>query len=555
MARTVAVLCLAIVVLTSSDRSRLTAAAFREGDRDRPIRHVLLVSIDGMHALDFANCARGMTGANGGAPYCPARAELATRGVTYLAASTPTPSDSFPSLIAQITGGSPRSTDVFYDVSYDRALSPPAQTTPGDITGGPGLCPGTVGTPVGYDETIDIDLTKLDGGGGINPAFLPRDPRRGCVPVYPHQFLPTNTVFEVVRAAGGYTAWVDKHPAYELVNGPSGTGVDDLYTPEINSLVVPLPGVSTSLFSCDPIPDPSATDAWTSSFQNIQCYDELKVQAILNEIRGHRHDGTGHVPVPTVFGMNFQAVSVGQKLVEKTVSLTGGYEDALGTPSPSLLGEIQFVDDAIGRMVAELKRQHLFESTLIVISAKHGQSPIDPNRIQRIPADLTADVSPADLLGGASGPVVAQAIEDGVSLIWLTNPALRNMAVSTLEANENTIGAGEVFAGPSLALLFNDPSVDSRSPDIVVAPNVGVVYTGGKKKIAEHGGSAHDDFNVILLVAHPEMESDVVASPVQTTQIAPTILRALGIEPSQLQAVRHEHTRTLPGLPFLARRP
>jgi len=27
----------------------------------------------------------------------------------------------------------------------------------------------------------------------------------------------------------------DKHPAYEILNGPSGTGVQDMFTPEINS--------------------------------------------------------------------------------------------------------------------------------------------------------------------------------------------------------------------------------------------------------------------------------------------------------------------------------
>src|SRR5262249_28868398 len=161
--------------------------------------------------------------------------------------------------------------------------------------------------------------------------------------VFPHNYLKVNTVFEVIRAAGGYTAWADKHLSYELVNGPSGTGVADLYTPEINSLVVPL-----NVPGCNPVPDLTATDAWTSSFQNIQCYDKLKVQAVINQIDGKTHDGSASAPVPTLFGMNFQAVSVGQKLVEASKAITGGYVDALGTPSTALLGEIMFVDDSIG---------------------------------------------------------------------------------------------------------------------------------------------------------------------------------------------------------------
>ena len=185
------------------------------------------------------------------------------------------------------------------------ALSPPAKTTPYGITGGANLCPSVVGTAVGFDEEIDKDYTKLNGGGGIDPDYLPRDPNNGCRPVYPHNFIRVNTVFEVVKQHGGYTAWSDKHPAYDFYNGPSGTGVDDLYSPEINSTVIALPGVG----GCTSIRDPGANlTAWTDSFENIKCYDKLKVNAILNEMKGKKHDGSGSRPVPTLFGMNFQAV-------------------------------------------------------------------------------------------------------------------------------------------------------------------------------------------------------------------------------------------------------
>src|SRR6202035_4560653 len=105
----------------------------------------------------------------------------------------------------------------------------------------------------------------------------------------------------------------------------------------------------------------------------------LKVQAILNEIDGLSHDGKAPKPVPNVFGMNFQAVSVGQKLHEMSIKVTGGYKEGDGTPPPALLTEIKFVDASIGRFVTELKRQGLYQTTAIIISAKHGQSPIDHN--------------------------------------------------------------------------------------------------------------------------------------------------------------------------------
>ena len=78
----------------------------RAVDVDNRVKHVLLISIDGMHALDFANCANGV---GGGQAYCPNLAELAEHGLTYTQTSTSRPSDSFPGLTALVTGGSPRS--------------------------------------------------------------------------------------------------------------------------------------------------------------------------------------------------------------------------------------------------------------------------------------------------------------------------------------------------------------------------------------------------------------------------------------------------------------
>jgi len=526
-----------------------------------PIQHVLLISIDGMHSVDLANCTKGVPN-SANDPYCPHLVSLSSTGVHYLQALTSKPSDSFPGLVAQITGGTPRSAGMFYDVSYDRALSPPKKTTPYGIVGGASLCPSVIGTQVGFDEEIDYNYLNLHSGkpdgssgiNGINPDYLPRDPKNGCAPVYPHNFIRDNTIFNVAHNAGLYTAWSDKHPSYDFINGPSGDGVADLWSPEINSIPVAIPSVS----GCAPLPDPGAaqsSNAWTDSFQNIRCYDQYKVQTVLNWIDGKWHDGSASAPVPALFGMNFQSVSVGQKLVEKSLGLTGGYVDALGTPSDSLLAEIQYVDGAIGQMVAELKKQGLLDSTLIIVSAKHGQSAIDPNRVLRIPGDVATDEPPSQILSPAGvgpGLPVAQADEDDVSLIWLTDQSQTQSFAATLglAANEDLFGQGEIFAGPSLTLQFNDPLTDSRTPDIIVAPNVGVVYTGGTKKVSEHGGFAYDDRNVLLIVSNPKYKASTFNDQVETRQIAPTIVKALGLDPTLLSAVRSEHTETLPGLPF-----
>jgi hypothetical protein len=519
------------------------------------IQHVLLISIDGMHGLDFTNCVKGVA-TTGNQTYCPNLAALQNTGATYLTALTSRPSDSFPGLTGLVTGATPRSTGAFYDVNYDRSLSPPYTTTPYGIVGGPTLCPSVVGTQVGFDEEIDIDLTKLDAGGGINPHYLPRDPKNNCKPVYPHEYIRVNTLFNVIHDAGMYTAWSDKHQSYELTKGPTGNGVDDFYAPEINSIPINLPSSVYGVQGCNPLPDQTAvtsSNAWTDSFLNIQCYDSLKVQAVLNWIDGKTHNGKGTAPVPAVFGMNFQAVSVGEKLVEKQLGLTGGYVDPLGTPSASLLAEIQYVDNAIGQFVAELQKQGLSDSTVIIITAKHGQSPIDPNRVLRIPADNASLMPPSQVLsptGIGPGFPVVQALEDDVSLIWLADQTQTQADVATLAANENLYGQGEIFSGPLLSLYFNDPLVDPRTPDIIVAPNVGVIYTGGQKKVSEHGGFAEDDRHVMLLVSNPRFKASTFLDQVEVRQVAPTVIKALGLDTTQLDSVQLEHTETLPGLPF-----
>lgn len=540
---------------------------------NRSIRHVLLISIDGMHAVDFTNCMHGIAGVNNDNPYCPNLASLGKTGVNYVAASTSKPSDSFPGLMSIVTGATPRTMGIYYDVGYDRSLDAPAKTTGNGVAAGP-CTPG--GAPTGseaeYEEGIDRDQTLLNGGatgagvtdGGIasiDPTRLPRDPQKNCAPVYPWDFVRTNTIFGVIHNAGGYTAWSDKHPSYSSVAGPGGNSIDDYYSPEINSTVIALPGVQTpDGLSCATIPDPSQTGAWTDSFKNIQCYDTLKVNAIMNEIAGKTHNGK-RAKVPTIFGMNFQAVSVGQKLIEKNVA-TGGYLDAAGTPSPELLGEIQYVDGSIGEMIDALKDHGEYDSTLIVITAKHGQSPIDPNRYFPIPGHSGSNgTDPATLIANlipyVQSPLNPNGIgptEDDVALLWLKDSSTTVQAVQILEKNAAQAGIGQIYYGPSLALNYNTPGLppygDPRTPDIIVTPNVGVTYTGSTAKLEEHGGFSHDDTNVMLLVSNPSFGSKTVYTSVGTNQVAPTILRSLGIDPKKLDGVKLEGTSVLPELHY-----
>ena len=128
------------------------------------------------------------------------------------------------------------------------------------------------------------------------------------------------------------------------------------------------------------------------------------------------------------------------------------------------------------------------------------------------------------------------------------------MLENTSPTTGNIAGIGQIFSGPGIAQMFNPPGLppsgDPRTPDIIVTPNIGVTYSGSTKKLAEHGGFSHDDTNVIMLLSNPSMSSSTVTSPVETAQIAPTILAALGLDPNKLTAVQEESTQVLPGLGF-----
>ncbi len=496
------------------------------------IDHVLLISVDGLHALDVARYVEGHPNS--------ALAELSRHGVTYSNARTPANSDSFPGLLALVTGGSPISHGLFYDVSYDRTLFDPTNVS----------CSGGPGNMMVFDESIDRYSRGNVSLNIIDPSKLPRGRNEfgHCVPVYPHDAIRTNTIFEVVRAKGGRTAWADKHPAYDLVNGPSGKGVEDLYTPEITNV--------------------GGFDA-TVSVDCTVANDQLKVTAIINEINGLKHDGSPSSGAPALFGMNFQAVSVGQKLARDNsdgscpqsthTGLPGGYSDGAGTPTAVLAYGLQKTDEALGSMIQALKQRGLYNSTLFIVGAKHGQSPINPAKVNKPGhfADLVAALPDAATNPGALAIASAGACakgpcgfvqDDDIALIWLQDQNQTKAVVDYLNTNAKALFIDEVLGGDELKLRFNDPAHDSRTPDIIVQPIYGTIYTGSKTKNAEHGGFSFGDTNVGLIVSNPRLPGVVLKTPVVTSQVAPTILHALDIEPGALNSVRVEHTSMLPGL-------
>ena len=539
----------ALVVGTAlASAAAATGSPGHEGHGSK-VKHVLLISVDGLHQQDLAWYVKHNPDS--------LLASLAHSGVEYSRAKTPFPSDSSPGMYGQVTGGDPKVTGIYYDDVWNHDVFPAGTTN----------CSGPApGAEAAYMEAIDVNQNSLDAGQGlsglpgsilqmtsdplqvINPKNLVVDPTT-CKPILPGQYMKVNTIFNVAHDHGLLTAWSDKHPSYQTLDGPSGVGVSDFFVPEINSQAAGLaPG-----------------NDWTTDNAKTMEYDSFKVQAVLNWIDGLNHQGIQHVGVPAIFGMNFQTVSTAQKLPTSD-GLTGGYLPGGKVPGPLLVRALNYINTQVGRMVSEIDAQGLAGSTAIILSAKHGQSPTDPNDLARVPDGPIIDAVNAAWKAahpGAGDLVIFSTDDDGM-LLWLSNRSqaaadfvkqyllTHSAAGNDINGNPITVSASglkKVFAGEASADFFGVPPGDPRVPDILGIVQHGVVYTGGKKKIAEHGGDDPQDRNVPILVVLPGMHhGHTSGANVETTQIAPTILSLLGLNPSNLQAVQIEHTKVLPGI-------
>src|SRR5215471_1999733 len=430
--RTAAVVASAVTVLGTAAVASATELPGHSGSgQPSGIRHVLLISVDGMHQQDLTWYVKTHP--------LSTLASLDRRGLEYRNAKTPFPSDSYPGIVGPMTGGDPGVTGIYYDDTWNHDVFPAGTTS----------CTGPVpGGEAAYMEAADIDQTRLDAGQGlrglpgsilrmtgnplrvINPANLPVDPAT-CKPILPNQYVEVNTIFNVARDAGMRTAWSDKHPANQVLSGPSGNGVQDYFTPEINSTAI---GYTTG--------------DWTTDNAATMQYDSYKVQAVINWIRGFDHSGR-----------HFR-----------------------GTPA-------------------------------IIISAKHGQSPTNPNHLARVPdSPILSAINTAWAATHPSNPylVIVSADDDGM-LLWLSDRSqtaanfVKNYLLTHSAAGNNindqpitvsSSGLTKVYAGAQSAKFFGVPNSDTRHPDVLGIAQHGVVYTGGTSKIAEHGGDDPQDRNV-----------------------------------------------------------
>jgi Type I phosphodiesterase / nucleotide pyrophosphatase len=552
--------------------------------------HVLLISVDGMHQSDLDWYVAHHPGST--------LAKLTRSGTEYTNAATSNPSDSDPGGTALMTGGNPKTTGIYYDVEYSHKTDEPgAACTPGQpATGGdviydsPDDALANVndfinpanGTFPSFDENGSIFPKGVDTNPGaimnlkndassFNVSTFPVDPAT-CQNIMPWDYLGDNTIFQVIHAAGMRTAWSDKHAVYMSFNGPgsNGASIDDYFGPEIDSQAVMPNGV----------PYPQDND-WAHIDAATKQYDGYKVQAILNEIDGLDHSGKTRVGTPAIFGMNFQTVSVAQKIRSTPTTLIGpdangnyttsapqpgGYQWVNGqlVPGPVLSSALDYVDAQLGRMVSEIQKVGLGNSTTIIVTAKHGQSPQDPKELVTVQDGpiISAINSAWAQTHPSNTKLIVAGTDDDLWQSYLSDNSqaacnfVKNYlwyhTAQGLDVNKNPVtvlhsGLAQIWAGDEAANFFGVTVGNGHYPDVFGEVQEGVVYSG-PTKLAEHGGMNVGDRHVLMVVNGPGIPGQVESAFVETTQVAPTILSLLGLDPAKLSAVRTEGTQVLPGL-------
>jgi arylsulfatase A-like enzyme len=244
----------------------------------------------------------------------------------------------------------------------------------------------------------------------------------------------------------------------------------------------------------------------------------------------------------------------------------GGYQRVNGqlVPGPVLSSALDFVDGQLGRMVSEIHKRGLAGSTTIIVTAKHGQSPQDPAELVTVQDGPIVDAINAAWaqLNPSNTSLIVAGTNDDLWQSYLSDNSqfacdfvkdyLWNHTADGFDVNKNAVtvqhsGLARIWAGEEAADFFGVPVDNGKYPDVFGKVQEGIVYAK-PKKLAEHGGMNTGDLHVMMVVSGAGVPVQVVSTPVTTTQVAPTILALLGLDPDALKAVQIEGTRVLPGL-------
>ena len=393
-------------------------------------KHAVIIFIDGFRA-DLLD-----------PELAPHIAALGRAGTRFANAEVGFPSDSMPGILGPLTGASPKATGIPYDEYYDRH----------------------------YKLAIEITETVT-----VPPGLKP------------HDLLKVPTLFEAAKAKGLKTAFISKHIGYEILQGPSGQGIDRLELPEMV--------------------------AWKGPFRD---YDAKNFEMLTGMVAKDGADIAGIYAIAANYAMKEHGV--------------------VAVETRAAVGDI---DAPVGKVVDAVAAVGRYDDTVFVVLGDHGDTDT-PNAVASkgegsVIAFLTE-----------KGIKAAKITADDVMLAWLADSSQAQQAVGlldTIEAKER-FGIDRVL-GPDALKAMGD-FADDQMPDFVLLVKPGVVYTKlPSNKKAEHGGGFDSDRRVAFVIEGPGVKSGaVVDTKVNVFSTAPTLAKLLGLSlPSATSPVLTEALR------------
>jgi predicted AlkP superfamily pyrophosphatase or phosphodiesterase len=347
-----------------------------------------------------------------------------------------------PGILGPLTGASPKATGIPYDEYYDRH----------------------------YKLAIEITETVT-----IPPGLKP------------HDLLKVPTLFEAAKAKGLKTAFISKHIGYEILQGPSGQGIDRLELPEMV--------------------------AWKGPFRD---YDAKNFEMLTGMVAKDGADIAGIYAIAANYAMKEHGV--------------------VAAETRAAVGDI---DAQVGKVVDAVAAAGRYDDTVFVVLGDHGDTDT-PNAV--------ASKGEGSVIAflAEKGIKAAKITADDVMLAWLADSSQAQQAVGLLHTTEakERFGIDRVL-GPDALKAMGD-FADDQMPDFVLMVKPGVVYTKlPSNKKAEHGGGSDSDRRVAFVIEGPGVKSGaVVDTKVNVFSTAPTLAKLLGLSlPSATSPVLTEALR------------
>jgi hypothetical protein len=294
-----------------------------------------------------------------------------------------------------------------------------------------------------------------------------------------------NNILDLVHARGGRTAWAGSAAEIRLLEGRTGSALSD--TVPVHTAAETIETLARWMASPNP---------------------------------------------PEIAGATFHEFAAAQ-------AATDAYLPS-GTMSPDLAAALDRFDRELVQLLRALQSSGLYDHTWIVLTAAStSTSPEQPR-----PGGAT-DTSQLRLAIHSTAPHACLWI-DGLAHIWLQNDAEVQRLADALAARHRQLGIGEILTPAKLRLVLAPPEGDDRRPAIVLVPAPGIrwtsSYAGAPARFEDQNA------NVALVISGPQFRNRRDPTPVPTTQAAALLLRALGLEKLDLEALHREHSPALPGI-------